>query len=153
MDDSHDYGLENDHHSLIDRSKLSCAPISVKQNNENSQYFRLPAPENVKAHLGFFDLGVKLQFVLMELSTGIFWCSIIEIFVYLMTFALFLTAPKTMSPTFCHILHLVRPVIGGLIIWKMPNSEDLITEIREAALATNDRVTPNGLGAFLKTSS
>lgn len=87
----------------------------------------------------------------MELSSGIFWCSVVEMFMFLLTFSLFLTTPGTMAPIFLHILHIPRGVVGGLIVWKMPNSQDLILEA--AADSTNQKVTHEMFGAFILSSA
>ena len=75
-----------------------------------------------------FDIGVKVQIILMELATNVFWLSVVDLFMFLLTFSLFLTFPSTLATIFLHIPHVGRAVIGGFIIWKLPNNQDLITE-------------------------
>ena len=74
------------------------------------------------------DLGIKFQVVLFELSSGMFWCSFIELTFFFTTFVLFLTAPKTMPSIWLHILHVPRAFLGGLLVFKMPNTHDMLAE-------------------------
>jgi len=74
------------------------------------------------------DLGIKFQIMLFELSSSIFWLSFIELTFFFTSFVLFLTAPKMMPSIWLHALHIPRAVIGGLLVWKMPNTHEMLAE-------------------------
>lgn len=87
-----------------------------------------------------FDIGVKVQIILMELAANVFWLSVVDLFMFLLSFSLFLTYPSLMATIFLHVLHVARAVIGGLIIWKLPNNQDLITEASSVLQSPGQRI-------------
>ena len=74
------------------------------------------------------DLGIKFQIVLFELSSAMFWVSFVEIVFFFTTFVLFLTSPSTIASVWLHILHIPRGLLGGLLVFKMPNTHDMLAE-------------------------
>ena len=90
----------------------------------------LPSPGEVKQILGYTDLGIKVQIILYQLSTSLFWSSITEIVVFLFSILLFFTDVREMGPVFLHIFHLLRGVAGFLVVKKIPNSHELIENVQ-----------------------
>ena len=90
----------------------------------------LPAPKDIKGAIVLLDLGIKFQIMLYELSSSLFWGSIIEVSVFLFFQVLFLASPKRMAAIYFHTLHLARGVIGIILVKIMPNSHDMLKEIR-----------------------
>ena len=68
--------------------------------------------------------------MLQELSSNIFLGAIIEVSVFLFFQVLLFASPKRMAGMYLHILHLPRGVIGMLLVKLMPNSHDMLKEIR-----------------------
>jgi hypothetical protein len=89
----------------------------------------LPDPEDIKNSLKTLDLAIKFQIILFELSSSLFWCSLAEMFLFMFGFLLFCTDVTHMGAVFFHLLHVIRGVVGGLLVFKMPNTHDLLAEI------------------------
>ena len=89
----------------------------------------LPSPAHVKEALSFLDLGIKVQIILHELSSSLFWSSVGEVFLFIFSLFIFFTDPREMSAIFLHLAHVLRGLLGFLIVKKMPNSHDLVAEI------------------------
>ena len=83
------------------------------------------------------DLGIKFQIMLFELSSSIFWVSFVEFTLFFTTFVLFLTAPKNMPSIWLHVLHIPRAALGGVLVWKMPNTHDMLSE---CPIPQNDKI-------------
>lgn len=75
--------------------------------------------------------------MLFELSSSIFWVSFIEVTFFFTTFVLFLTAPRMMPSIWLHGLHISRAIIGGVLVWKMPNTHDMLSE---SPIPQNDKI-------------
>jgi len=75
--------------------------------------------------------------MLFELSSSIFWVSFIEVTFFFTTFVLFLTAPRMMPSIWLHVLHITRAVIGSVLVWKMPNTHDMLSE---SPIPQNDKI-------------
>lgn len=90
----------------------------------------LPSPGEVKQILGYTDLGIKVQIILYQLSSSLFWSSITEIVVFLFSFLLFFTDVREMGPIFLHIFHVFRGLAGFFIVKKIPNSHELIENVQ-----------------------
>jgi hypothetical protein len=88
----------------------------------------LPDAASIKKQLLLMDLGIKFQIMLFELSSSIFWVSFIEVTFFFTTFVLFLTNPKNMPTVWLHTLHVPRAVVGGILVWKMPNTHEMLAE-------------------------
>jgi len=90
----------------------------------------LPSPKDIKGAMQFLDLGIKFQIMLYELSSSLFWLAVIEVAVFLFFQILFFASPKRMAAIYFHLLHLPRGAIGLILVKVMPNTHDLIKEIR-----------------------
>ena len=90
----------------------------------------LPSPKDIKSCVAFLDLGIKFQIMLYEWSSTLFWLAVIEVSVFLFFQVLFLVNPKKMVSIYFHILHLPRGAIGLILVKIMPNSHDMLKEIR-----------------------
>ena len=67
----------------------------------------LPGPEHVKEALSFLDLGIKVQIILHELSSSLFWSSVGEVFLFIFSFFIFFTDPREMGAIFLHLAHVL----------------------------------------------
>ena len=95
-------------------------------NAANAAKAYLSDATTIKKQLMLMDLGIKFQIVLFELSSAMFWGSFIELCFFFTTFVLFLTSPATIAPVWLHILHVPRGVLGGLLVYKMPNTHNML---------------------------
>ena len=72
---------------------------------------------------------MKVQIILHELSTSLFWSSCAELGLFGFSFFVFLTDPREMGGIFWHLPHVLRGICGFIIVKKMPNSHDMVNEI------------------------
>lgn len=103
--------------------------------------------------MAIFDLGIKMQVTLMELSHVIFWCSVGDLFMFLFAFSVYLTDVAHQATIFIHIFHVGRAVLGGFIIFKLPNSHDLIHYASQALSNANEKISQSSFGAFMQLSA
>jgi len=75
--------------------------------------------------------------MLFELSSSVFWVSFFELTFFFVSFVLFLTSPKMMPSIWLHALHIPRAIIGAVLVWKMPNTHDMLAE---SPLPLNDKI-------------
>lgn len=141
VDNDSDEDLHNN--DLLDDSRMASAALQHASNsgsgNASAMMNRitgallakafLPEPEDIKNSLKTLDLAIKFQIILFELSSSLFWCSLAECFLFMFSFLLFFTDMGHMSAVFIHLLHVVRGVVGGLLVFKMPNTHDMLAEI------------------------
>jgi hypothetical protein len=89
-------------------------------------YFSSPAV--IKQYLGHLDMALKAELLWFELSSSIFWISALEIFFISQMAWVWTTHTSELSGLWIHIFHLARGVIGLFIVFKLPNSHDLIKQ-------------------------
>jgi hypothetical protein len=90
----------------------------------------LPSPADIKSCMQFLDLGIKFQIMLYEWSSTLFWTAIFEVSLFLSFQVLFFVSPGRMAGLYFHIAHLPRGALGLILVKTMPNSHDMLTEIR-----------------------
>lgn len=126
--------VDHDSNSDGDLEQVEEEQISLNQRNNNTLNASLaakaflPDAASIKKQLLLMDLGIKFQIMLFELSSSIFWVSFIELTFFFTTFVLFLTNPKNMPTVWLHALHIPRAVVGGILVWKMPNTHEMLAE-------------------------
>ena len=89
----------------------------------------LPQPEDAKIHMLYLDYGFKIQILLTDFINIMWWSSILDILIFVFTFCSFLAAPATASGIFIFSLHVVRGVLGILIVLKVPKSSQIMDEV------------------------
>ena len=122
--------------SLIKSQMGDISAIHPLQHRSKT-FVKLPSPEVCKEHLRLFDLGIKFELMHSELHHGLFWSSIVDLFLFLLAFSLFLTNVTTVWPIWLSAPHIVRGVLGLLICLKLPKNEDMLTETFTAVLGTS----------------
>ena len=89
----------------------------------------LPSPEIVKKCLIYMDLGIKVQMIIFDLSSTIWWSTVAEIFVFFYGFWVFMVDAERMGFIWMFIPHVLRAVVGLLVIKKMPTSHEMVAGI------------------------
>lgn len=79
----------------------------------------------------YMETGFKVQIMLTDYTNIMWWSSIIDVFLFIFAFSAFMSSPKEAVPIFMHIFHVVRAILGFLIIWKVPKSSSIIDEIQK----------------------
>src|SRR5438067_359761 len=75
----------------------------------------LPTGSHLKQALSYLDLTIKLELVLHELSSTLYWQSLLEIGLFTLSLLLFFTDPFEMVYIWFHLLHLGRAFIGLML--------------------------------------
>ena len=110
----------------------------------------LPSPEHVKEGLSFLDLGIKVQIILHELSSSLFWSSVGEVFLFIFSLFIFFTDPREMGAIFLHLPHVLRGLLGLVIVKQLPNSHDLVAEI---VLPASEKIPFSNIGRYVITGA
>ena len=100
----------------------------------------------MKEGLSFLDLGIKVQIIIHELSSSLFWSSVAEVFLFIFSIFVFFTDPREMVGIFFHLAHLARGVVGILIVKKLPNSHDIISDI---PIPVNEKIPFHNIGRYV----
>ena len=80
----------------------------------------------MKQALSILDLAIKAEFILMELTSSLYWCSWLEIVTFAATILIFVQDPEELGAIWWFILHVVRGAIGFLILKNVPMTHDII---------------------------
>jgi hypothetical protein len=72
------------------------------------------------------DLIVKIEFIMLELISSIFWSSVIEIQLFTLFLILFFIMPSELATVWWFIPHLIRGTIGLLLLKTLPQTHDII---------------------------
>jgi len=72
------------------------------------------------------DLGVKLEFLNLELTSNMFWCSFGEIYLFTMAFVFFIVDSSEMGSVWWFLFHLVKGIIGLILLKYLPKTHEII---------------------------
>jgi hypothetical protein len=90
--------------------------------------------KNNKEKLSFWSFlmySTKAEIYICEFHNLLFWVSLLEIFLYLIGLALFISSPKNFAEFWAFTTHFIRAIIGLIVLKRLPNSSTVIEEIRE----------------------
>ena len=73
-----------------------------------------------------FDLGVKIEYLMMELMSNMLYGSIFEIGIFLVLILLFVEDSQEMGAIWPFLPHLVRASVGLMILNGLPKTHDII---------------------------
>lgn len=82
-------------------------------------------------HLKYIETGFKVQIMLTDYTNIMWWSSIIDVFLFIFAFSAFMSSPKQAVPIFMHMFHVVRAILGFVIIYKVPKSSAIIDEVQK----------------------
>ena len=89
----------------------------------------MPTNTEVKQCMVYTDLAMKLEIVIFDLCSSLWWSSMAEYFVFLFALMLFFTDTSTMSFIWMFIPHLVRGGVALTLVKRMPKSHDMVGNI------------------------
>ena len=75
------------------------------------------------------DLGIKVQMIIFDLSSCIWWSTVAELFTFFFAFFVFCIDAGRMGSIWLFIPHMIRAVVGLLVIKKMPSTHEMIANI------------------------
>ena len=89
----------------------------------------LPTMGHLKQALAYLDVAVKLEMALAELTSALFWCSLIEVFMWFLALFLFISDAPEMVSIWLYMPHLLRAFFGLLIYRKLPQAHQLAANL------------------------
>ena len=121
---------ENNHEAVLGQRGASGAAHIKKLTGAILAKAFLPTTVEVKQCLVYIDLAIKMQMIVFDFSSSLWWSSMAEFLIFFPfgLFVFFLDAGR-MGSIWLFIPHLVRGVLGLLIIKKMPTTHDMVSKI------------------------
>ena len=107
--------------------------------------------QNNKEKLSFFSFlmySTKAEVYICEFYMLLFWVSLLEIFLYLIGLALFISSPHDFSEFWAFTTHLIRAILGLILLKRLPNSSTVIEEVKEFEQSTVEDVQGRILETF-----
>lgn len=90
----------------------------------------MPTGNEMFKLLSHLDLAYKVEIVLYQIHSVVFWTTFLELSMFLALFILFCAAPKSMGVFWLLVLHVPRGVLGALLLKQMPKSHEIIEDLR-----------------------
>eukprot|EP00347_Sterkiella_histriomuscorum_P021291 403334519 len=88
-----------------------------------------PTAKELFTVMSNLDLGIKSEIFMYELQSSMFWSSVIELSMFLLGFILFCVVPDLMPFIWMHIPHIIRAIIGFILLKNLPRSHDIIDRL------------------------
>ena len=85
-----------------------------------------PTNSHLKQSFSTMDLIVKIEFIMLEMISNLFWSSIIELNVLLLILILYFLLPSELGTVWWFSPHLLRGSIGLLLLKTLPKTHDII---------------------------
>ena len=111
----------------------------------------LPQADDVKQCLVYTELAIKMQMILFDLSSSLWWSSLAEILIWFpFSFFIFCIDAERMGFIWMFIPHLIRAAVGLLIIKKMPTSHEMVNKIN---IPPSEKIPFSKIGKFVITGA
>lgn len=72
------------------------------------------------------DLAIKIEFIMLELTNNMFWCPNLELLLFVVGFIFFVVDSKEMGSVWWFLPHIVKGVIGILLLRTIPKTHEII---------------------------
>ena len=79
----------------------------------------------------FMSYCVKVELLFQTLQSYLYWISLIELVIFLVSFFMFCSSPKSLSKIWWYIFHFFRGLIGIVIIYLLPKTYQIIENLKE----------------------
>ena len=86
----------------------------------------LPTTAEIKQCMVYMDLAIKMQIIQFDLSSSMWWSTIAEFFIFGFALFVFFVDAGRMGFIWMFIPHLVRGLVGLLIVKKMPTTNEMV---------------------------
>ena len=96
------------------------------------------------------DLGIKVQMIIFDLSSTIWWSTIAEIFVFFYGFWVFMIDAERMGFIWMFIPHILRAVVGLLAIKKIPTTHEMVAGVQ---IPPNEKIPFSKIDRFVVTGA
>jgi len=110
---------------------------NLEQNKEKFFFFK------------FLMYNSKIEMHLESFTLMIYWTSIIEMAVWLVGLSLFISSPSNFAVVWAMILHVGRGILGMFILKFLPNSYQVIDELKETENESIEAVQQKLLQSFI----
>ena len=111
----------------------------------------LPSADDVKQCLVYTELAIKMQMIIFDLSSSLWWSSLAEILIWFpFSFFVFCIDAENMGFIWMFIPHLVRALLGILIIKKMPTTHEMVNKI---SIPPSEKIPFSKIGKFVVTGA
>lgn len=90
----------------------------------------MPSTGEVKQCLVYMDLAIKMQMIVFDLSSSLWWSTVAEVFIFFFALFVFFIDASRMGFIWMFIPHLARAAIGVLIVKKMPTTHELVANVQ-----------------------
>lgn len=109
---------------------------NLKVNKEKMNFWR------------FLMYSTKAEIYICEFHNLLYWVSLLEIFLYLIGLALFISSPKNFSEFWAFTTHIIRAILGLIVLKRLPNSSTVIEEVRESENSTLEDIQSKVLQTY-----
>ena len=106
----------------------------------------LPSPVEVKQCLVYIDLAIKMELVLFDLSSSLWWSTLAEMTIFIFGFCIFMVEPSSLGYIWLFIPHIVRATVGFYILKSMPTSNELVANIQ---IPSNEKIPFSKISRFV----
>ena len=123
--------MSNDHiiqHPLSENLSLISSLSEIAPVQKNSKLFK------------FILLTAKVEIKFNSLIRLIYNTSIYEIIIWIMTFFLFLSSPKDMYYTWILIVHIIKAILGLVLLGRMPKTFEIIEGVAKNPNFNEDKI-------------
>jgi hypothetical protein len=96
------------------------------------------------------DLAVKIEFILLELVSNLFWGSVLELGVFGLLLSLFITDSKELGEIWFFLPHVARGIVGLVLIKGIPKTHEII---KTASIPTNERLSIDKIFMYITRAS
>lgn len=96
----------------------------------------------------FLMYGTKAEIHINSIQSLLFWVSIMELFLFALGLALFISSPKTFDIFWAFITHVIRAILGFILLKRLPGTHLVIEELKEYEDNTIEDVENNILQLY-----
>jgi hypothetical protein len=121
-------GLQNENKSLAEQNK--------EKNKEKYLFFK------------FLMYNSKIEINFESFMGNVYWISLLEGSIWILQWALFLSSPSSLAVVWFFLPHLARAIVGFIILRNLPNTFQVIENLRDYENQTLDDIQNQMLNNF-----
>ena len=110
--------------------------INLKTNKEKTQFTK------------FLIYGTKIEVHINSFMTLLYWVSILELFLFLIGLTLFMSSPNNFGIFWAFITHVIRASLGFVLLKRIPNSHEVIENLKEYENSTVEDIENNIIDSY-----
>ena len=111
----------------------------------------LPNPEDIKQCMVYTDLAIKMQMIVFDLSSSLWWTTMAEFLIFFpFSFFVFCLDPEHMGFIWLFAPHILRGLVALLILKRMPTTHDMVMKIN---IKENEPIPFSNIKKFVVTGA